>query len=117
MIDFDERLNSIITELATLGKECNNQEVVLEVMRALPRELNIKTMTIRESKDLSKLELHDLLVDLKDYEFELEVRSGEETSSSQPTKDLTTAVVTNSSTVSAETVPKRTIENLSNNSM
>ncbi|XP_075473953.1 uncharacterized protein LOC142505012 [Primulina tabacum] len=36
--EFDERFNSLVNELAALGKELGNREVTLKVMRALPRE-------------------------------------------------------------------------------
>ncbi|KZV28506.1 hypothetical protein F511_15586 [Dorcoceras hygrometricum] len=87
MADFDERFSAIIIELNSLGKEYSNRELVLKVMRALPREWDVKTMAMRESKDLNKMELHDLFANLKAYEFELETRS-EAPSTSQPTKAL-----------------------------
>ncbi|KZV57775.1 hypothetical protein F511_13320 [Dorcoceras hygrometricum] len=87
MADFDERFCAIIIELNSLGKEYSNRELVLKMMRALPREWDVKTMAMRESKDLNKMELHDLFANLKAYEFELETRS-EAPSTSQPTKAL-----------------------------
>ena len=48
-------------------------------------------MAIRESKDLNKLELHDLFADLKAYEFEINSRKEEEPSTSTSTKALVTA--------------------------
>ncbi|XP_073017799.1 uncharacterized protein [Primulina eburnea] len=36
--EFDERFNSLVNELAALGKEYDNREIALKVMRALPRE-------------------------------------------------------------------------------
>ncbi|KZV20531.1 hypothetical protein F511_30624, partial [Dorcoceras hygrometricum] len=69
-------------------KEYSNRELVLKVMRALPREWDVKTMAMRESKDLNKLELHDLFANLKACEFELETRSEAGPSTSQPTKAL-----------------------------
>ncbi|KZV51656.1 hypothetical protein F511_29072 [Dorcoceras hygrometricum] len=45
-------------------------------------------MAMRESKDLNKMELHDLFANLKAYEFELETRSEAGPSTSQPTKAL-----------------------------
>ncbi|KZT75209.1 hypothetical protein F511_47766 [Dorcoceras hygrometricum] len=54
-------------------------------MRALPKEWDVKTMAMRESKDLNKLELHDLFANLKAYEFELETREEAGPSTSQPT--------------------------------
>ncbi|KZV31896.1 hypothetical protein F511_42657 [Dorcoceras hygrometricum] len=84
MPEFDERFSAVVIELTSLGKEYSNRELALKVMRALPREWDVKTMAIRESKDLNKLELHDLFANLKAYEFELVTRS-EAPSTSQPT--------------------------------
>ncbi|KZV25297.1 hypothetical protein F511_07429 [Dorcoceras hygrometricum] len=85
MTEFDERFSAIVIKLNSLGKEYSNRELAMKVMRALPREWDVKTMAMRESKDLNKLELHDLFANLKAYEFELETRS-EVPSTSQPTK-------------------------------
>ncbi|KZV17322.1 hypothetical protein F511_03933 [Dorcoceras hygrometricum] len=88
MTEFDERFSAVVIELTSLGKEYSNRELALKVMRALPREWDVKTMAMRESKDLNKLELHDLFANLKAYEFELETRSEVGPSTSQPTKAL-----------------------------
>ncbi|XP_073152673.1 uncharacterized protein [Henckelia pumila] len=74
MSEFDERVSSIVIELNGLGKTYPNREVILKVIRGLPKEWDVKTMAMRESKDLNKLELHDLFADLKAYEFELQTR-------------------------------------------
>ncbi|XP_075479472.1 uncharacterized protein LOC142520362 [Primulina tabacum] len=86
LAEFDERFSSIIIELISLGKEYSNREIALKVMRALPREWDVKTIAMRESKDLNKLELHDLFADLKAYEFELGIRTEEEPSATQQTR-------------------------------
>ncbi|KZV17004.1 hypothetical protein F511_26888 [Dorcoceras hygrometricum] len=88
MTEFYERFSAIVIELNSLGKEYSNRELALKVMRALPREWDVKTMAMRESKDLNKLELHDLFANLKAYEFELETRAEAGPSTSQPTKAL-----------------------------
>ncbi|KZV23040.1 hypothetical protein F511_28800 [Dorcoceras hygrometricum] len=88
MAEFDERFSAVVIELNSLGKEYSNSELVLKVMRALPKEWDVKTMAMRESKDLNKMELHDLFANLKAYEFELETRSEAGPSTSQPTKAL-----------------------------
>ncbi|XP_073124475.1 uncharacterized protein [Henckelia pumila] len=75
MTEFDEIFSNIICELIALGKIYTNREIALKVMRALPREWDVKTISMRESKDLNKLELHDLFADLKAYEFELGIRT------------------------------------------
>ncbi|KZV42880.1 hypothetical protein F511_17484 [Dorcoceras hygrometricum] len=88
MTEFDERFSAVVIELSSLGKEYSNRELALKVMRALSREWDVKTMAMSESKDLNKLELHDLFANLKAYEFELETRSEAGPSISQPTKVL-----------------------------
>ncbi|XP_073152213.1 uncharacterized protein [Henckelia pumila] len=88
MTKFDDRVSSIVIELNGLGKTYPNREVILKVIRGLPKEWDVKTMVMRESKDLKKLELHDLFADLKAYEFELQTRE-EDQSTSQLTKALT----------------------------
>ncbi|KZV54205.1 hypothetical protein F511_13838 [Dorcoceras hygrometricum] len=86
--EFDERFIAVVIELTSLGKEYSNRELALKVMRALPREWDVKTMAMWESKDLNKLELHDLFANLKAYEFELETRAEAGLSTSQLTKAL-----------------------------
>ncbi|KZV42038.1 hypothetical protein F511_18384 [Dorcoceras hygrometricum] len=88
MAEFDERFSAVVIELNSLGKEYSNRELALKVMRALPKEWDVKTMAMRESKDLNKLELHDLFANLKAYEFKLETRSEAGPSTSHPTKAL-----------------------------
>ncbi|XP_073126225.1 uncharacterized protein [Henckelia pumila] len=55
MAEFDERFNNIVCEIIALGKIYINREIALKVMRALPREWDVKTIAMRESKDLNKL--------------------------------------------------------------
>ncbi|XP_073133548.1 uncharacterized protein [Henckelia pumila] len=87
MTEFDEQVSSIVIELNALGKTYPNQKIILKVIRGLPKEWDVKTMAMRESKDLNKLELHDLFADLKAYEFELKTQE-EDQSTSQLTKAL-----------------------------
>ncbi|KZV16170.1 hypothetical protein F511_29533 [Dorcoceras hygrometricum] len=108
--EFDERFSAVVIELTSLGKEYSNRELALKVMRALPREWDVKTMAMRESKDLNKLELHDLFVNLKAYEFELQTRSESGPSTSQPTKVL-------AATTSEQCSPRKSTEQLRNDAM
>ncbi|KZV30631.1 hypothetical protein F511_11148 [Dorcoceras hygrometricum] len=103
MTEFDERFSSVVIELTRLGKEYTNRELALKMMRTLPREWDVKTMAMRESKDLNKLELHDQFTNLKAYEFELETRSEAGPSTSQPTKAL-------AATVSEQSSPSKSAE-------
>ncbi|XP_073019403.1 uncharacterized protein [Primulina eburnea] len=114
LAEFDERFSSIIIELTSLGKEYSDREISLKVMRALPRECDVKTIAMRESKDLNKLELHDLFADLKAYEFELGIRTEEEPSTTQQTKALAAATVT---LPVEESTSKKSAEQLSNEAM
>ncbi|XP_073279542.1 uncharacterized protein [Primulina huaijiensis] len=69
MLEYDERISGIINELNAQGNVYTNKEVALKVVRGLPKEWDVKTMAMRESKDLNKVELHDLFADQKAYEF------------------------------------------------
>ncbi|KZV50367.1 hypothetical protein F511_38299 [Dorcoceras hygrometricum] len=109
MTEFDERFSAVVIELTSLGKEYSNRELALKVMRVLPREWDVKTMSMRESKDLNKLELHDLFANLKAYEFELETKY-EAPSTSQPTKAL-------AATTSEQCSPSNIAEQRSNDAM
>ncbi|KZV26476.1 hypothetical protein F511_36629 [Dorcoceras hygrometricum] len=110
LAEFDERFSDVVIELTSLGKEYSNRELALKVMRALPREWDVKTMAMQGSKDLNKLELHDLFANLKAYEFELETRSEAGPSKSQPTKAL-------AATTSEQCSPRKSTEQISNDAI
>ncbi|XP_073030704.1 uncharacterized protein [Primulina eburnea] len=50
LAEFDERFSNIIIELISLGKEYSNRENALKVMRALPREWDVKTIAVTPRK-------------------------------------------------------------------
>lgn len=89
--EFNERFNYIVIRQASLGKDYRNRVIALNVMRALLRERNVKTIHMRELKDLNKIEPRDLFADLKVYDFDLRIRNDEKTFTSQLTKDLVVA--------------------------
>ena len=101
MAEFDERFTNLYMELTTLEKVFENREIAVKVMRALPREWDIKTMAMREAKNLNKLELHELFEDLKAYEFEMNTRNGE-VAPYNPTHALVAAESTGPSTSNAK---------------
>ncbi|KZV38073.1 hypothetical protein F511_16093 [Dorcoceras hygrometricum] len=113
MTEFDERFSAVVIELISLGKEYSNRELALKVMRALPREWDVKTMAMRELKDLNKLELHDLFSNLKAYEFELETREEAGPSTSQPTKALAATTTIEQCSLSTS----KSAEQISNDAM
>ncbi|XP_075479384.1 uncharacterized protein LOC142520266 [Primulina tabacum] len=67
MNEYDEKVNRIINELNVVGKVYSNKEIALKVIRGLPKEWDVKTIAMRESKDLNMVELHDLFADIKAY--------------------------------------------------
>ena len=62
-------------------------------MRALPREWEVKTVAMKESRDLNQIELHDFFADLKAYEFEKNSRKEEEDASTSTPTSVTKALV------------------------
>ncbi|GJW71159.1 zf-CCHC domain-containing protein, partial [Tanacetum coccineum] len=62
------RFNTIITSLKALDESFSSQNHVRKFLRALPSKWNPKVTTIKESKDLSKLSLDELVGNLKVYE-------------------------------------------------
>ncbi|KZV29953.1 hypothetical protein F511_17557 [Dorcoceras hygrometricum] len=88
MSEFDKRFSSIVIKMASLVKECNNMEISLKRMRALPQYWDVMT-------------LHDHFADLKAYEVKLRMRI--EASISQTTKSL----------VDSNEIPNRSAELMS----
>lgn len=70
---------TLSSSLPLLGK-VQQQRSFTKLMRALPIECDVKTIAISESKDLNKHVIHDLFDDLKAYEFELRIRTEEDSS-------------------------------------
>ncbi|XP_073138422.1 uncharacterized protein [Henckelia pumila] len=110
MKEFDERVSSIVIELNGLGKTYPNRKVILKVIRGLPKEWDVKTMAMRESKALNKLELYDLFADLKAYEFDLQTREED-----QSTSQLTNALI--AVKIESPAQPEKSAEQLSSDAM
>ncbi|KAL8502784.1 hypothetical protein ACS0TY_021775 [Phlomoides rotata] len=68
---FDNRCTAIINEINDLGKEYTNKEIVLKILRALPKKWRTKRTIIKDTKDLNKLTPSQLFSMLKAYEFDL----------------------------------------------
>ncbi|KZV17419.1 hypothetical protein F511_09091 [Dorcoceras hygrometricum] len=90
---------SIYMKIPMPWKQYSNRELALKVISALPKEWDVNTMAMRESKALNKPEIHDLFVNLKAYEFELETRAESDPSTSQPMKALTATIPEHSSPI------------------
>ena len=65
------RFQTIVGSLKSLGKTYDNQDHVRKILRSLPRRWRPKVTAIQEAKDLSKLQLDELLGSLTTHELEL----------------------------------------------
>nr|GEX45658.1 putative reverse transcriptase domain-containing protein [Tanacetum cinerariifolium] len=68
----DQIFNTIITSLKALDESFSSRNHVRKFLRALPSKWRPKVTAIKESKDLSKLSLNELVGNLKVYEVVLE---------------------------------------------
>jgi hypothetical protein len=57
--DFTMRLDSLVTELGTLGEVIKEQQVVQKLLRVIPKHLSQVAVAIEVTQDLSKLTLED----------------------------------------------------------
>lgn len=83
----------IINNLTLLGKEYALREMGFKALRSLPKTWDMKVITMRESKDLSKMTPQESFPNLKAFEFEMNRRDSGEASIS---KSITLVVVENS---------------------
>ncbi|XP_047314090.1 uncharacterized protein LOC124917839 [Impatiens glandulifera] len=79
--EFDEHFTDIVIELSTMRKVYGNEEIIVKVLKVLPITCDNKTMVMRESRDLSKMDLLNMFADLKAHEFEMKSRNEDELSS------------------------------------
>ena len=76
--DMFTRFTDITNALKALGKTYSNMEQVAKIFRCLPKSWEPRTFAIKESKDLKKLPLEELLGILMTYEMECNRREEEE---------------------------------------
>ena len=61
----------ITNSLKNLGKIYLNEEIIVKVLRSLPKSWQPKFMVIQEAKDLSTLQIEQLLGSLITHEMEI----------------------------------------------
>ncbi|XP_058004001.1 uncharacterized protein LOC131180666 [Hevea brasiliensis] len=66
-----DRFVQIIEDIKSLRKTFTNEELVKKILRSLPKEWLPKVISLKDSKDLSKVQLDELLENLIDYEMTL----------------------------------------------
>ncbi|XP_057997799.1 uncharacterized protein LOC131176781 [Hevea brasiliensis] len=69
--EMNYRFVEIIGGIKSLGKTFTNEELVKKILKSLPKEWLPKVTSLKDSKDLSKVQLDELLGNLIDYEMTL----------------------------------------------
>ena len=69
--EFYTKLKDIVNSAFNLGKTILEPKVVRKVLRSLPKRFHAKISAIKESKDIEKIPLTELVGNLQTYEFGL----------------------------------------------
>ncbi|XP_057999319.1 uncharacterized protein LOC131178378 [Hevea brasiliensis] len=80
-----DRFVEIIGGIKSLGKTFTNEELVKKILRSLPKEGLSKVTSLKDSKDLSKVQLDELLGNLIDYEITFKREQVEEPNKAKKT--------------------------------
>ncbi|XP_057999323.1 uncharacterized protein LOC131178382 [Hevea brasiliensis] len=80
-----DRFVEIIGGIKSLGKTFTNEELVKKILRSLPKEWLSKVTSLKDSKDLSKVQLDELLGNLIDYKMNLKREQVEELNKAKKT--------------------------------
>lgn len=73
-------LNQIFNSIHALGKHISNGEMVRKILRSLPSEYDLKVTAIEESKDLTTLDLNELMGSRITHETKLKERAAQDIS-------------------------------------
>ncbi|XP_073025194.1 uncharacterized protein [Primulina eburnea] len=77
IVEYDRRLRDIENEAFSLSDPMSNERLVSKVLRSLPERFNIKICAIDESKDISTLNLEDLISSLRTFEMNLDLQKSD----------------------------------------
>ena len=69
--EFYAKLKDIVNLTFNLGKTISEPKIVRKVLRSLPERFHAKIMVIKESKDIDKIPLTELVGNLQTYELGL----------------------------------------------
>ena len=69
--EFYAKLNGIVNSVFNLGKTIPEPKIVRNVLRSLPKRFHAKIIEIKESKDIDKISLTELVGNLQTYELGL----------------------------------------------
>ena len=68
---FYAKLKDIVNSTLNLGETIPKPKVIRKVLRSLPKRFHAKITTIKESKDIDKIPLTELVGNLQTYELGL----------------------------------------------
>ncbi|XP_038685757.1 uncharacterized protein LOC119985537 [Tripterygium wilfordii] len=68
--DFYAKLSDIVNTSYTLGEPIESSKVVRKILRSLPERFTMKVAAIKESKDIDKIKVEELVVSLQTFEEE-----------------------------------------------
>ena len=69
--EFYAKLKDIVKSAFNLGETISEPKIVRKVLRSLPERFHAKITTIKESKDIDKIPLTELVGNLQTYELGL----------------------------------------------
>ena len=69
--EFYAKLKDIVNSVFNLGKTIPEPKIVRNVLRSLPKRFHAKITAIKESKDIDKISLTELVGNLQTYELGL----------------------------------------------
>ena len=73
--DMVTKFTKITNDLASLGDGIDNDQNVRKIIRALPTSWEVKVTTLKELNDKEKMELIDLIGNLKTHEIERKAKN------------------------------------------
>ena len=69
--EFYAKLKDIVNSAFNLGETVPEPKIVRKVLRSLPKRFHAKITAIKESKDIDKIPLTELVGNLQTYELRL----------------------------------------------
>ncbi|XP_019151937.1 PREDICTED: uncharacterized protein LOC109148657 [Ipomoea nil] len=77
IMDMELRFTRLMGDLTDLGKELSEKEKNLKILRGLPKSWEMKVIAMRENRDMKTTSTTKIFSDLKEYEFEHELKDVE----------------------------------------
>ena len=69
--EFDAKLKDIVNSTFNLGETIPEPKIVRKMLRSLPKRFHVKIIMTKESKDIDKIPLTELVGNLQTYELDL----------------------------------------------